>query len=69
MYYNNLVKNHNTAEFYIQSSDYSKGLIGDDFEVENGDSLNIVLNTRNNPVCFFKLSPHSHFSDYFDIFL
>ena len=77
IYYDKIVKNRDTAEIYLNSGTYSRGLIANnpssdaykDFEIREGNPLKITFNSRNDPECFCTIGSASDFSSYFDIYL
>lgn len=69
IFYDRLEKDGNQSKFYINSSSYNRGLIGQDFNVESGTSINITFNERNDKECFTILGSGIDFSDFFDIYL
>lgn len=70
IYYNKLVKNGDTAEFYLPNSTYSKDLLGSAFEMEkNETNVSLLYNIRNSDSCFCEIGSEVDFSDYFDIYL
>ena len=65
--YNHLIRHTNGWEFKV--TDSTRGLLGLDFNIEQGEGLSMFFNERNSPDCFTTLSANSTFSDWFDIYL
>ena len=47
----------------------SRGLLGNDFDIDNGSGVSILVNQRNTDSCFANLSTNSSFDTWFDIYL